>query len=132
MGQKRKLFLSWTGVLNALIEDRITIADLDQGLFFFSCSKSEVVKKLSQLSDDDPYSFHVYLEEKISQILFKAEIYDRVRWSLAQEKPAYYHLNFLLVANGYKHLDPPHYYLFTPEEITRLMNIRNPELEVID
>lgn len=124
---RRKLFLSFGGILKALADKRINSGDLFNGLFFLDCSRSAFKQALEQLPPVGDGRIAILIDN----VTFKADFYGRSRWVLIGEKSAYYLLNFLLVDNGYKVLNPPDYYLFTAEEITRLMQETNPEVEVI-
>lgn len=130
---KRKLFISLEGLVKGMLDASINVQDLMTGLFYMGCSRSAVDKAMEELSEQDK----VIPARLIKQAIFKANLYGRCRWAKMGEKPAYYHLNFLLVDNGYKVLNgyqicsPATYHEYTAENIIRLMAESNPDLEVV-
>ncbi|PIT88794.1 MAG: hypothetical protein COU29_00220 [Candidatus Magasanikbacteria bacterium CG10_big_fil_rev_8_21_14_0_10_36_32] len=127
---KRKLFISLEGLIEKVSRMPVnmeTAADLRTGLFCLGCTRDDVREAVAQLASEGKS----YPAAMISDAIFMANLHGRIRWVLATEIPAFYHLNFLLVDSGFKSLRPVLYHNYTAEEIIRLMAETNPELEVI-
>jgi hypothetical protein len=135
--QKRKLFISFTGLMYALKAGRITDDDLPNGLFVFGCTRDHVItpgswgEHIESVVVENPAA-----HSRLVDTLIKAELEGRVVWRSREEGNASFELvNKLLVGNGEQPLlsheqafgndDPmPHYNYSSVKE-------RCPHMEVV-
>lgn len=101
-----KLFISFAGTLAALASGRVTVEDLNGGLFVFGCTREHAL---------DPGGNGEYIEQivlddigrwaQLADAVKRAEQEGRVRWRRREQGNASFELvDELLVANGYKKL----------------------------
>lgn len=104
----RKLFVSFSGTVMALKLERVTVDDLDNGLFFFGCSRAHAIdpgahgESVASIVRQNP-ELHATLA---GSVLF-AESQGRVRWHKSDEGEilgGYELIDELLVANSCKPL----------------------------
>ncbi len=103
----RMLFVSFSGLLLALFEERVQNAELAEGLFYFGCTRehaflpSERNADVQQLlSGNNPATVRC-LHNLILLSLGRAEAQERVRWRSPDEEQTYEGLNELLGKHGY-------------------------------
>lgn len=122
--RRRKLFLSFSGLLQAIYDDKITREDLGQGLFFFFCSPKHVFdtgnggegNEAEIIFKNCPQEGKKALD-RIRAAVGKAMEENRARWLINDlrkiaiaikterlAKYAYFLLNELLAANDYPRL----------------------------
>ncbi len=103
--QKRKLFISFTGLMYALKAGRINDDDLANGLFVFGCTRDHAIA---------PGTWHEHIEDvvvknpgvhaRLVDVVTKAEAEGRVVWRSREEGNASFELvDKVLVGNG----EPP-------------------------
>ena len=106
-----KLFLSFTALLHAIADDRVSTTDLDTGLFYFGCTRAHALNPGAHGEHDERTSLKergAVAHEKLLRALEKAEVENRCRWFKPEAvgRP-YALLNELLRANGVPELTLP-------------------------
>jgi hypothetical protein len=101
-----KLFLSFTGLLRAIVCNEVSQDELDSGLFYFGCTRSHACKPGAAGEFDERTAYRengLLAHEALLRALASAELAGRCRWHRLEEGvplPAYPLLNELLLANG--------------------------------
>jgi hypothetical protein len=107
---KRKLFLSFSGLVRNIRDGQVTQEDLDNGLFYFGCSRGHVIQPFNRLGvgDDvtpafkgDSVRAHK-VHEQILKAVLSAEAEGRAMFRLAVGFTSYRDLNILLANSGYR------------------------------
>lgn len=103
--QKRKLFISFTGLMYALKAGRVNDDDLANGLFVFGCTRNHALTPPPEnLRAEDVVVRNPDIYERLVKAIAHAEFLGRVRWRTSAEGNCSYQLvNELLVGN----LEPP-------------------------
>ena len=100
-----KLFISFTGTLQALQSGRVDSHDLESGLFCFDCFRAQA---LATAAEDENVESIVRerpdLHKLLIAALIKAEAFGRIRWFDDFEDSSFELVNLLLVGNGYNRL----------------------------
>lgn len=108
-----KLFLSFTGLLRAIVDNEVSQDELDAGLFYFGCTRSHAWKPSAAGEFDERTTYResgLIAHATLLRALERAELAGRCRWHRLEEGtplPAYPLLNELLVANGVPALTLP-------------------------
>jgi hypothetical protein len=101
-----KLFVSFTSVLYALKNGRVTETDLQKGLFVFGCTRDHAINPGAQ----EEFVERVVKErpdihQMLVKALLRAEADGRVNWRSATDNNVTYEMvDDLLVRNGYRQL----------------------------
>ena len=108
----RKLFVSFTGLLYALQQKKVSQADLDNGIFYFSCIREHAVEpwgssynELNNFQREDgsvDSDAAATAHRLVIAAITKAEREGRIAWRQDRETPnTFRQLNDLLAANGF-------------------------------
>jgi hypothetical protein len=100
--QKRKLFISFTGLMYALKAGRITDDDLANGLFAFGCTRGHAITPgASNEHIEDVVVKNPEVHQRLVKALVEAEFLGRVAWRTQEDGNMSFQLiNELLVGNG--------------------------------
>src|SRR5208282_1806122 len=105
----RKLFVSFTALLKAMRDDKVTEKDLERGLFYFGCTRRHAFEPGAQGDSNELEWFFKDATEATAthQVLLKyvekAEKDGRCVWREASQPNTYEQLNALLVKHGYSY-----------------------------
>ena len=102
-----KLFISFTGTLQALSGGIVSVDDLNEGLFVFGCTRNHALNPGAAGEHvESVVREHPELHRALCDALLLAEAAGRVRWRTLEQGNASFELvDELLVANGYKKLN---------------------------
>lgn len=106
-----KLLISFTGVLYAIHNGRLTEEDLADALFYFGCTRQHALNpgaegeanELEWVSEDRPEQERVH--QILTNAILEAEKDGRIVWRAVGSPNTFEQLNALLEANGYSGLD---------------------------
>ncbi len=100
--QKRKLFISFTGLMYALKAGRITDDDLANGLFAFGCTRGHAITPgASNEHVEDVVVKNPEVHQRLVKAIGDAEFLGRVAWRTQEDGNMSFQLiNELLVGNG--------------------------------
>ena len=118
----RKIFPSFTGLLQLLKYDRVTQDDLDNGIFCFGCVRDHCMHPEKQ---EDPHSNEVNwlrlppaeanaIHRRLVDAVLKAEGEGRVAWRTGQGHMSYSLINQVIVPLGYAPLQGRDYHYSYP------------------
>ena len=105
----RKLFVSFTALLRAMRDDKVTEKDLERGLFYFGCTRSHAFEPGAKGESNELTWFFEDMTEATAthQVLLKyvmkAEKDGRCIWREPNTMSSYEQLNALLVKHGYSY-----------------------------
>jgi hypothetical protein len=105
----RKLFVSFTALLKAMRDDKVTEKDLERGLFYFGCTRRHAFEPEAQGDSNELEWFFDDATEATAthQVLLKyvekAEKDGRCIWREPNTVCSYEQLNALLVKHGYSY-----------------------------
>ena len=108
----RKVFLSFTGMLQSMRDGEVSDEDLTHGLFYFGCARVHVMGrdpgKLHEVNNAFPTDTEQGRETclKLQQALVTAEAEGRVAWRPPMGCNSQEQLSKLLVANDAQPLNP--------------------------
>ena len=99
--QKRKLFISFTGLMYALKAGRITDDDLANGLFAFGCTRGHAITPgASNEHVEDVVVQNPEVHQRLVKAIGEAEFLCRVVWRTQEEgNMSFQRINELLVGN---------------------------------
>ncbi|CAN5161216.1 hypothetical protein BH11CYA1_BH11CYA1_08000 [soil metagenome] len=99
--QKRKLFISFTGLMYALKNGRVNDDDLANGLFVFGCSRGHAITPgAANEHIEDVVVKHPEVHERLVKAVLHADFLGRVRWRTSADGNASFQLvNEVLVGN---------------------------------
>jgi hypothetical protein len=129
----RKLFLSFSGLINQLKEEKVSQEDLDQGIFYFGCTKGHVFgpyEETEAYSADDPDSGRL-IHEQIKEAVQKAESENRAAYREYGKRNNIDQLNTLLTAQGYEALVPPAGVEYEKSLVKELIQASKQEIQVV-
>ncbi len=123
----RKFFISFTGTIAALVSGKVTLADLDQGLIVFGCSRGHCLhpgaigESIERVVRDFPD-----VHRQLVAAVLRAEPEGRVRWrpDVQQDYEWERAVNAVLADHGYPMVlpQPPEHWLapcFNPFLVNR-------------
>jgi hypothetical protein len=123
------LFISYTGLLVGLTDSRIRPETLDQGLFYFGCSRQAFLYGVIPCGPSLKEIYEASLAYlKLETAVLEAEPRHRVVWRPEDGNPSYQQLNQLLVKNGLAPLKTEGEYAYPG--VRKKMAKSNPEIEV--
>ena len=134
--QKRKLFISFTGLMYALKAGRINDDDLANGLFVFGCARDHAITPGAWSEHiEDVVVKNPEVHARLVEVVIKAELAGRVAWRPRSGNASFELVDELLAINGeqplvsheetYGNGDPfPHYNYHSVKD-------RCPHMEVV-
>ncbi|KKU48815.1 hypothetical protein A3E96_03705 [Candidatus Uhrbacteria bacterium RIFCSPHIGHO2_12_FULL_46_13] len=106
----RKLFVSFTGLLQEMVNGRVTKEDLADGIFSFGCMREHALRPWEDETNEVEWIARDVGDERAKEIhaqiveaLWVAEAHGRAQYR-TDESNSYEKLNVLIVANGYPEL----------------------------
>ncbi len=133
---KRKLFISYRGLIMRLVENQVTDPDLKLGLFYFGCIRENAAAidnpDMQTLIPDMTEAQVVHA--RLWQALDQAEKEERVAWRRAEHPSSFDQLNDLLRKNNFRTVESPNgpfYGVSTYPTVKDIVERANQTLEVI-
>lgn len=134
---KRKLLLSYTGLISAIQSDVVKAQDLSNALLFFACTREHAINPgaSGEYNELERHCKNPEEREKIHDLIVgairEAEANGRAAWRTLEEgNQSIEKLNVLLAANGYPTLTDPEGYYSYPH-VEELVAAQIPDLEVV-
>lgn len=104
----RKLFISYSGLIRHLRDEKVTTADLEDGIFYFGCVREHVMHPEQSERNDSKEAMkrnssdaRRQIHENIVSAALTAEMNGRIGYRLFNEPNSYEVLASLLEENGY-------------------------------
>src|SRR5512134_1866567 len=112
----RMLFISFTGLLKAIRDEKIRPSDLRDGLFYFGCAREHLLEPTVETEAVDIFrhDFHAAFKAHLDifREFIRAEGERRATSRSARQRPSFEQLNWLLIHNGYPAIPPQDSYAY--------------------
>ena len=108
----RKVFISFTGLLKAMHDDKVTDEDFENGIYYFGCTRGNVFDRpLEELHLEFTRAFGEDMSSaeaalgKLREVILRAEKEERVAWRELGQINTQAELNELLVRHNARPLN---------------------------
>jgi hypothetical protein len=133
---RRKLFISYRGIIIRMVDHKVEAPDLRAGLFYFGCIRKTAFDlrnlDMQKLIPDQTEANDVH--QRLVAALELAEAEGRAAWRTTAHPSSFEQLSDLLRQNGYRQVMPPNGKYFGPSTyamVKDLVQHVNPTLQVI-